>query len=99
MTKHVSRKKRWAVLDAKTYSSALGKVVYDKDGWYGLFDYKTLVPPEREGGLPTWQPHSLRFGPFKRSRNAMIAIEREATVLKNRHGENILIGEQLWADA
>ena len=80
------------------YSSALGRVAYERDGWYALLDYRTRIPAEREAGLPSWQPHSRRLGPFKRPRNAMIALEQEATVLKNRHDDNVLFGDQLWAE-
>jgi hypothetical protein len=95
MSKHVGRKHRWAQKDAKTYSSSLGQVRYEQDAWYGLLAYKTLAPPESEGGLPSWLPHTQRLGPFKRPRNAMVAVEREVTFLKNRHGEKVLFGDQL----
>ncbi len=85
--------------DARTYLSRLGKVVYQQDAWYALLDYKTLAPPARPGGLPSWVKESRRLGPFKRPRNAMIALEREAVFLKNRHGKDVLIGEELWAEA
>jgi hypothetical protein len=29
----------------------------------------------------------------------MVALEREVTFLKNRHGSDILFGGQLWAEA
>ena len=99
MTRHVGRKQRWTQKDAKSYASTLGTVVYQNDGWYALLDYKTLAPPERAGGLPTWTPHARRLGPFKRPRNAMVALERETTALKNRHDKNILFGDQLWAES
>lgn len=99
MSKHAGRRQRWTRQDARTYSSDFGKVVYQQDGWYSLLEYKTRVPPEREAGLPSWQAHSQRLGPFKRPRNAMVALEREVTFLKNRHGTDILFGEQLWAEA
>jgi len=92
MSKHIGRKKRWAQQDAKTYSSSLGKVRYEQDAWYALLDYKTLVRPESEGGQPSWQTHTQRLGPFKRPRNAMVALEREVTFLKNRHGKDALFG-------
>jgi hypothetical protein len=99
MSKHIGRKKRWAQVDARTYTSLLGKVAYQQDAWYALLDYKTLVPAERQGGLPSWQSHAQRLGPFRRPRDAMVALEREATFLKNRHGKNVLFGDQLWAEA
>ena len=76
----------------------MGKVVFDRNAWYALLDYRNLLPPERQGGPPGWLPHSRRLGPFKRPRDAMVEMEREATFLKNRHGENILFGDQLWAE-
>jgi hypothetical protein len=66
--------------------------------WYSLLDYRTLVPPQRPGGLPRWETHALRLGPYKRPRNAMVALEREATFLKNRHGRDVLFGEELWTE-
>jgi len=92
MTKHVGRSKRWTRVDAKRYSSRLGRVVYERNAWYALLDYRTLVPPGREGGLPSWQAHARRLGPFKRPRDAMVALEREATVLENRHGDGVRFG-------
>ena len=69
-----------------------------QDAWYALLEYRTLGPPEREGGLPTWLAHHQRLGPFRRPRNAMVALEQEVTILRNRHGPDVLIGDQLWAD-
>ena len=99
MSKHESRKQRWSRPDARTYLSRLGKVVYQQDAWYALLDYKTPAPPERPGGPPGWAETSRRLGPFRRPRNAMIALEREAVFLKNRHGRDVLFGDQLWAEA
>jgi len=99
MSKHVGRKQRWTQEDARTYSSDLGKVHYEQNAWYALLDYKTLVQPQSAGELPTWLTHSQRLGPFKRPRNAMVALEREATFLKNHHGQDVLFGDQLWAQA
>jgi hypothetical protein len=96
MSKHVSRKERWRQLDTRRYSSELGQVLYEQNGWYAVLDYRTLVAQEAESGLPTWETHCQRLGPFKRPRNAMIALEREVTSLRNRHGHNDLIGDQLW---
>jgi hypothetical protein len=92
MSRHVGRNQRWTQVDAKTYFSTLGKVAYQQDAWYALLEYRTLVPAERPGGMPSWLPQSQRLGPFKRPRNAMVALEREATMLQNRHGKTILLG-------
>jgi hypothetical protein len=92
MSRHVSRKERWTQVDAKRHRSSLGEVVYQANGWYALLPYRTLSVPE-EGPLLAWDHHVRRFGPFKRPRNAMVALEREATVLKNRHGDNLVFGD------
>jgi hypothetical protein len=60
-----------------------------------LFDRRQS---EREDGVPSWPRHSRRLGPFKRPRPAMVALEQEATFLKNRHGDSVLFGDQLWAE-
>jgi hypothetical protein len=99
VSKHVGRNKRWVRKDARTYTSPLGEVAYQQDAWYALLTYRTRVPPEKEGGLPSWRTQAQRLGPFKRPRNAMVALEREATFLKNRFGEEILFGDQLWAES
>ena len=98
MSKNTGRKQRWTRKDAKTYTSDLGRVAYLHDGWYALLEYKTPAPPEREGGPASWLSQTQRLGPFKRPRNAMVALEREATLLRNRHGKDILFGDQLWAE-
>jgi hypothetical protein len=98
MSKNAGRMKRWARQDARTYSSNLGQVAYQQDAWYGLLEYQTLGPPQGPGGPPAWQAHRQRLGPFRRPRDAMVALEREATFLRNRHGKAALIGDQLWAE-
>src|SRR5437879_10683059 len=99
MSKNAGRKQRWAQESAKAYASRLGRVVYEEAAWYALLDYKVIGPAERPGGEPSWQAHHRRLGPFKRPRNAMVALEQEATFLKNSHGKDVLFGDQLWAEA
>ncbi len=91
MSKHVSRKQRWTRETPTRYVSLLGKVVYQQRAWYGLLEYRTLAPRQRESDLMTWDGHALQLGPFKRPRNAMVALEQEATILRNRHGDNVAI--------
>ena len=98
MSKHVSRKKRWTQLDSRTHSSTLGKVFFERNAWHGLIEYRTQLSPVLVGGPPRWEEHTSRLGPYKRPRNAMVALEREATVLKNRFGDEILFGDQLWVE-
>jgi hypothetical protein len=98
MSKHVSRKERWTRRDSQWYSSDLGEVRYGPDGWYAFLRYRTLDPPQSASGLPSWTAHAQRLGPYKRPRNAMIALEREATALRNHHGEEVHIGVQPGTD-
>jgi hypothetical protein len=98
MSKHVGRSQRWTRQDSRRYRSPLGQVHYEQNGWYAVFDYRTRRACDEESGLPAWDAHHERLGPFKRPRNAMIALEREVTLLRNRHAENVLLGEQLWGE-
>lgn len=93
MSKHVGRKHRWTRADAKIYSSETGKVLFERGAWYAELTYRTVTPPEHDGGLPGWVSHNRRLGPFKRPRNAMVALEEEATIFKNRYGEGIRFGD------
>jgi len=95
MSKHVGRKQRWTQQDAKTYVSSLGPVVYRQDAWYAHLVYQVREPPAEEGQLPTWKGYDRWLGPFKRPRNAMVQFEREATYLRNRHGDDVQIGEEI----
>jgi hypothetical protein len=97
MSKHISRKQRWTRETPSRYASALGKVAYEQRAWYGLLEYKLRAAEATP--LPVWVAHAQRLGPFKRPRNAMVALEREATLLKNRHGDKILLAGELWAEA
>ena len=97
MSKHVSRKQRWTRENATRYSCDLGTVVYQQNAWYGLLEYRARAP--EPGPVPVWVRHRERLGPFKRPRNAMVAVEREVTLLKNRHGQDMLLPGQLWAEA
>jgi hypothetical protein len=97
MSRHISRKQRWTEESTTQYSSAVGKVVYQQRAWYGLLGYRLRA--DDGAAVPVWEPHVQRLGPFKRPRNAMVAVEREATLLKNRHRTDILFGNQLWAEA
>ena len=97
MSKHISRKQRWNQQTPKRYVAALGRVVYEEQAWYGVFNYRLRQP--QQAGTAVWMDHTQRLGPFKRPRNAMVALEREVTHLKNRHGKDILVEGELWAEA
>jgi len=95
MSKHVGRKDRWSQKDAKTYAAKIGLVVYRQDAWYAHLVYQVREPPIEAKELPAWRPEERWLGPFKRPRNAMVELERESTSLRNRHGENVRIGDEI----
>ena len=97
MSKHIGRKQRWVQETVNRYASDQGKVFYEQNGWYALLDYR--LRSNEPSALPVWVAHQVKLGPFKRPRNAMVALEREVAMLKNRHDKQILIGDQLWAEA
>jgi hypothetical protein len=99
MSRHVGRKQRWQQHSATRYASAIGEVAYADNAWYGTLQYRTRVAPTAPAEPARWESHTVRLGPFKRPRNAMVALEREATILKNRHGADARIGGQLWAES
>jgi hypothetical protein len=96
MSKHIGRKQRWTQESSTRYSSDLGKVSYRERAWYALLDYRTATFGDNQ--MPNWTAQSMQLGPFKRPRNAMVALEREVTMLRNRHGDNVLIGNEIWAE-
>jgi hypothetical protein len=96
MSKHKSRKQRWAQESTKAYKSDTGRVFYDRNGWYASLDYQTLAPQRTPHDLAEWEPRTARLGPFKRPRDAMVAVEREETFLRNRHGTHIRFADELW---
>jgi hypothetical protein len=95
MSKHEGRKKRWTNRDPRTWTSALGTVAYRQDAWYARLMYQVRIVPEAQNELPHWEKADRWLGPFKRPRNAMVELEREATVLRNRHGEDVRIGDEM----
>lgn len=96
MSKHISRKQRWARENPSRYSSDLGVVLYQERAWFAVLDYRTLAHYPNQ--MPVWTAHRMQLGPFKRPRNAMVALEREVTVLRNRHGPQVLIKDEIWAE-
>ena len=97
MSKHVGRKQRWTQRDAKTFVSSLGTVAYRQDAWYARLVYQVREQPTEERALPVWKRHDCWLGPFKRPRNAMVELEREATYLRNHHKDGVQIGEEIDA--
>lgn len=96
MSKHIGRKQRWTQESSTRYVSDLGTVAYRERAWYALLDYRTLSFDDQR--LPVWTAQHMQLGPYKRPRNAMVALEREVTALQNRHGKDVLFGKEIWAE-
>jgi hypothetical protein len=95
MSKHVGRKDRWMQAGPNRYTSALGPVMYRQDAWYARLVYRLREPSMVEGELPAWVNYDRWLGPFKRPRNGMVELEREVTVLRNRHSDEVQVGEEI----
>jgi len=95
MSKHVGRSSRWTARGPNTHASALGTVQYRQDAWYARLVYRVREPSKSEGELPAWVDYERWLGPFKRPRNAMVELEREVTVLRNRHGDDVQVGDEI----
>lgn len=93
MSRHISRKQRWQRVDARQYTADLGAVVYERGAWHAVLRYHILPAPGHGDEVPTNVVQERRLGPFKRPRNAMLALEQEATILRNRLGHAVRFGE------
>jgi len=98
MSKHVSRKDRWTQHGPNAHTSALGTVSYRQDAWFARLVYRVREPSKVEGELPSWIDYNLWLGPYRRPRNAMVELEREVTVLRNRHGDDVQVGDEIEAE-
>ncbi len=98
MSKHQGRKSRWQQESSRRYTSALGEVVYQEGAWHANLRYRLRLPQSDPHALAHWEDRSQRLGPFKRPRNAMVALEREVTFLQNRHGDGFLLPGEVWGE-
>ena len=81
MSRHTSRKERWAKVNAKEYRAAFGVVRYRAGAWEGTVVYEIW----NEERSPRWQTEQAFAGRFKRPRNAMIAVEEKARAVLRKH--------------
>ena len=90
MSRHIPRHARWNRLGPNEYRSGDAVVRFEKGSWWAVLSYRQLPDDEpttfAEAG---WERHEDRLGPFKRPRNAMIAAEDRATILKRRHADRV----------
>jgi hypothetical protein len=91
MSKHVGRNARWARVGPGEYRSGAAVVRAFKGAWWAWVSYQL-----REGAAPGEFPPPFedrcdRLGPFRRPRNAMMAAEEHAVLLRRRHGEDVRV--------
>src|SRR5204863_113575 len=92
MSRHVPRHERWSKLGPNEYRSGGALVRYAQGAWWAWLSYRQRQEPGPDDSLlPPWEDKCDRLGPFKRPRNAMIAAEQQAILLRRRHGENVAI--------
>ena len=92
MSRHVPRHERWSKIGPNEYRSGGALVRYAQGAWWAWLSYRQRQEPGPDDSLlPPWEEKCDRLGPFKRPRNAMIAAEQHAILLRRRHGENVAI--------
>jgi hypothetical protein len=92
MSRHTSRKSRWAQVSAREYRAAFGVVRYRAGAWEGELCYERRPPASADEPAPAWRNETAAVaGRFKRPRNAMMAVEDRARELLRRHGAQIRI--------
>jgi hypothetical protein len=90
MSKHVPRHARWSKLGPAEYRSGSALVRPSRGAWWAWVSYQQRDEPV-PGEDASWQKRCDLLGPFKRPRNAMMAAEDHARLLKRRHGAAIAI--------
>jgi hypothetical protein len=91
MSRHIPRHERWQRLGPNEHSSLCGTVRYERGAWWALLAYRQCEAPSTSDALLEWQEHEVRLGPFKRPRNAMIAVEDHVLQLQRRLGDRVVI--------
>jgi hypothetical protein len=92
VSRHIPRHARWSRLGPNEYRSGDAAVRFEKGAWWAVLSYRRL-PQDAPMASPeaAWVQHADRLGPFKRPRNAMIAAEDRALILKRRHADRVRI--------
>jgi hypothetical protein len=91
MSRHIPRHERWAEHGPTEFRSGPGlRVFFERGVWWAAVSYR--LRPDPPDLLAPWEPHADHLGPFKRSRNAMVAAERQETFLRRHHGERVAFG-------
>jgi hypothetical protein len=95
MSRHIPRHQRWNKLGPNEYQSGGTVVRFDKGAWWAVLSYRELPVGADATDAGAWQSRTDRLGPFKRPRNAMIAAEDKAVLLKRRLGDHVAIDSPL----
>jgi hypothetical protein len=95
MSRHIPRHERWNKRGPNEYRSGGAVVRFDKGAWWAVLSYRELPAGAESADPQAWQERSDRLGPFKRPRNAMIAVEDRAVMLARRHGDHVQIDSPL----
>jgi hypothetical protein len=91
MSKHESRKSRWAQVSSKEYRALFGVVRYQAGAWEGTVIYELWHEAGPDEPLPRWEPQRASAGRFKRPRNAMMEVEEKARALRRRYGDRVKV--------
>jgi hypothetical protein len=89
MSRHIPRHARWNRQGPNEYRSGDAVVRFEKGAWWAVLSYRQLPEEAAVNDPDGWELHSDRLGPFKRPRNAMIAAEDRAVILKRRHADRV----------
>jgi hypothetical protein len=90
VSRHIPRHARWSKLGPAEYRSGSAVVRPARGAWWAWVAYSVRDEPTPGEEAP-WQERCDLLGPFKRPRNAMMAAEEHARLLKRRHGGNSTI--------
>ncbi len=91
MSRHIPRSARWNKWGPNEYTSATGSVRYERGAWWALIAYRECETDAASGALLEWHERAERLGPFKRPRNAMMAVEERALLLQRRLGDCVAV--------
>lgn len=91
MSRHIPRHERWEKQGPNEYRSGDAAVRFERGAWWAVLSYRQLPAGGQPTDLGAWEDRSERLGPFKRPRNAMIAVEDRIVILRRQLHERLSI--------
>lgn len=99
MSKHIGKKERWWEVGRTKFMCAFGYVEWNKRGNWDAFVTCQERPKLQRKGQPMkeqppdrqWKKKTYHCGEFKRSQQAMRAVEERAEKLKNEKNQDRII--------